>query len=256
MAAGWALPAHAGVLSLAMPETLASPGGMDDPGIAFADLADLDLAAQSAQDGFEQAFNAALTSNILQSLGIATRLAGDVPKARVPSLRDAFTAKMPQTTRPDPSFASLINPKIGSRETVAISVADKFVTEDKQTTGINTDVQISHKAGAVDAAFNLAGHQNFNVADPMAVSYDGHALVAVGPVVQLGVTAHGTMGTTSALTMAGSPQAAGPLVHLNMIDSKVSLSSDVGYDFGLNTPVNATPLRPQVHVKMALKLKL
>jgi len=255
MAAGWAWPAHAGVLTLALPVTLASPDGMDDPAIAFADLADLDLAAQTAQDGFEQAFNAALTSNILQSIGIATRLAGGVPKAHVPELRDAFTAKSPQGFRPDPSFATLANPKFGTRETIAVSVADKFVTEDKQTTGINTDVQISHKAGVVDAAFNLAGRQNFNVANPMAVSYDGHALVAVGPVVQLGVTAHGTMGTLSALTMA-NPQTAGPLVHLNMIDSKVSLSSDVGYDFGLNTPVNTPATRPQVHVKMALKLKL
>jgi len=250
----WVLPAQAGVLTLAMPATLASPDGMDDPGIAMADLADLDLAGRASQDDFDQAFNAQLTGNILQSIGLATRLDERRPQPHVPDLREAFAAKPPQTLRPDPSLATLANPTFGTREGVAVSVAGAIVPTDKQSSGLNTDIRISHKAGGVDAAFNLAGRQDFNVPDPMAVSYDGHALVDVAPAVQLGVAARGSLGSVSALAL-GNTQTAGPLLHLDLNDSNhLSLSSDVGYDFGLNT-VNATN-RSQVHVKMALKIKL
>ena len=253
MAAAWALPVHAGVLSLAMPATLASPDGMDDPGIAMADLADLELAARASQDDFDQAFDAQLTGNILQSIGLATRLGGRAPKPRGPDLRDAFTARLPQALRLDPSLATLANPTFGTREGLVVSVADELVPTAKGSSGINTDIHISHESGGVDAAFNLAGRQDFNMPDPMAVSYDGHALVNVGPAVQLGVAARGTLGSVSALAL-GNTQTAGPLLHLNLIDSNLSLSSDVGYDFGLN-PINPTN-RSQVHLKLALKIKL
>jgi hypothetical protein len=252
-AGAWSGPAQAGVLSLAMPATLASPDGMDDPAIAMPDPTDLDLAAQATRDGFEVAFNAQLTGNILQSIGVATRIDGRLPKPHVLDIREAFAAKLPKTLRPDPSFAAIANPTIGSREGVAVSVADQIVPTDKQSTGLNTDIRVSHQSAGVDAGFNLAGRRNFNVPDPMAVSYDGHALVNVGPSVQFGVAARGTLGTLSALAL-GSTQTAGPLMHVNLIDSNLSLSSDVGYDFGLNQ-LSATT-KSQVHVKMALKLKL
>ncbi|WP_420383753.1 hypothetical protein [Novosphingobium sp.] len=253
IAAGCAQPAHAGVLSLAMPATLASPDGMDDPSVMMPDLADLDLAALSAQAGFAQAFDAALISNILQSTGLATRLAGGPVKPPVSGVRDAFMAKLPRTMQLDPGLAAIANPTFGAHEGVAVSVSDQFVATDKQSAGINTEIRIIHKTGAVDAAFNLTGRQNFNVPDPMAVSYDGHALVSVGSMVQLGVDAHGTLGTVSALTTANM-QTAGPRLRLNMGDGKMSISSDLGYDYGFNpaTPAN----RSQVHVSMGLKLKL
>ena len=252
LAAAWALPAQAGVLTLALPATLASPDGMDDPGMAMADLSDLELAAQDASDGFDQKFDAETTANILRATGLATRVTGAVPKARVPEVRDVFAVKPPQTLRPEPSLATLVNPTIGSHEGVAVSVADHFIATDKQSTGIATDISISHKAGAVDAAFNLAGRRDFNVPDPMAVSYDAH--LTVGSTVQLGLAAHGALGTISALALNNNPQTAGPQLRLNLIDSNVSLSSDLGYDHEFNQ-INPA-YRSQVHVKMALKLKL
>ena len=87
----------------------------------------------------------------------------------------------------------------------------------------------------------------------MVVQYDGRALVKFGPTLQMGVAARGTLGTLTAPTLAGN-EIAGPLLHLNLFDSNLSLASDMGYDFGLN-PLN-TAARAQFHAKLDLKLKL
>jgi len=249
----WAAPAHAGALSLAMPTTLVSPDGMADPAVALPDLPNLEAAAHASFDAFEQVFNARLTDNILTSIGAMARVGVPAPKPHAPDLRDAFTARPPVALPTSPSLATLANPTFGAREGVAVSIAQRLVSTGPASTGINTDIRISHAGNGLDAGFNLAGRQDFTAPDPMAVSYDGHALVNVGPAMQFGLAARGTLGTVSALALGGS-EIAGPLFHLNLIDRNLSLVSDVGYDFGLN-PTSAMT-RSQLHVKMALKIKL
>lgn len=247
-----AAPAHAGVLSLAIPETLASPVAMADPAIALPDLPDLALAAQASLGTFENVFNARLTDNILSSIGSLARARAPLPKPGTPSLRDAFAATPPSPGLA-PGLAMLANPTFGAREGVAVSVAQRLVPTGPASAGINTDVRISHADDRLDAGFALSGQQNFTAPDPMAISYDGHALVSVSPAMQFGLAARGTLGTVSTPALNGA-ETAGPLFHLNLISRNLSLVSDVGYDFGLN-PTSAMA-RSQLHMKMALKIKL
>jgi len=248
------------VLSLAIPETLASPVAMADPAIALPDLPDLALAAQTSLGTFENVFNARLTDNILSSIGSLARARAPLPKPGTPSLRDAFAATPPSPgLAPDlapglaPGLAMLVNPTFGAREGVAVSVAQRLVSTGPESAGINTDVRFSHADDRLDAGFALSGQRNFTTPDPMAISYDGHALVSFSQAMQFGLAARGTLGTVSTPTLNGA-ETAGPLLHLNLISRNLSLVSDVGYDFGLN-PTSAMA-RSQLHMKMALKIKL
>jgi hypothetical protein len=177
-------PARADVLTLVMPATLASPDAMADPGIAFGALPDLERASRTAQDSFETAFNAALIENILTTTGSLVRMEPRVQMARPGTLRpedlrEAFTKPVKVMLPASPSVAQIANPTFGSPDGVAVSIAQKLVPTGEAAAGLNTDIRVRHSSDLVDAAFNLAGRQNFIAPDPMAVSYDGHALVAV-----------------------------------------------------------------------------
>ena len=221
---------------------------------------DLDAVARAALDEFEPRFEAMQTENILAAIGSVARIG--LPPVR--SARgtggpdDPFTVKTPGSVRPPPTLAQIANPSFGSHNGVAVSIAEKIVATGPNALGMNADIHMEHQAGAVDAALDLAGRSNFAVPDPMAVSYDGHALVALNRIMQVGVAARGSLGTISAPGFVGT-QTAGPRFRLNLADQNLTLASDVAYDFGLNQGPNqsgTTLMRPQLKMQMSLKLKL
>ncbi len=217
--------------------------------IVFAPLPDLDDAARGLFAADSQTFEATLTANLLQSVGNVTRVAGDAAPARPPEPVDPFRAKPPGNVASAGNLTALANPTFGSREGVAVSISPRLV----ESGAMNTDIHVRHAGDIVDADFNLAAHRRLFGPDATAMSFDSHALVSVAPAMQLGVTARGSLGTLSA-PMLGHDGIAGPLMQLNLIDRNVSLVSDLGYDFGLNSTSAAS--RNQLHFKLNLKLKL
>jgi hypothetical protein len=242
----WPGLAHADVpLPLPMPG-MAACDAPDEPEIALPALADLDEALPRLLDGFDVAFNAQLIDNILKSVGDATRLAAVPAKPRATGPDAPFIIRTGDST---PSAPARANASFGAREGMAVSINPRLVSSG----ALNTDIRFSHTTSGLDAGFNLAAQQSLVTPDPMAMRYDGRALVTVGPTMQFGVAARGSLGTIGAPTLSGN-EMAGPLLHLNLIDSNLSLVSDVGYDFGLN-PVSVVS-HNQFHAKLNLKLRL
>jgi hypothetical protein len=223
--------------------------GPEEPDLALPELADLGADMPDRLDRFDHAFNAAMVDNILKSVGDVTHMAGVSTSPRQPGVLDAFLVKPPASVASAPTLATLAHPTFGNHDGMAISINPRLV----QSGALNTDIRISHSSEILDAGFNLATQQSLLTADPMAVRYDGRALVKFGPTLQMGVAARGSLGTLTAPTLAGN-ELAGPLLHINLIDSNLSLMSDMGYDFGLN-PLSAAA-RTQFHAKLDLKLKL
>lgn len=220
------------------------------------DPVDLDAAALAALADFEPRFEAMQTENILAAIGNIARIG--LPPVRSARAAggpdDPFMVKTPGSVQPPPSLTQLANPSFGSQQGLAVSVADRIVSTGPNALGMNTDIHVVHQAGAVDAALNLAGRSNFAVPDPMAVSYDGHALVALNHIMQVGVAARGSLGTINSVGFVGT-QTAGPRFRLNLADENLTVASDVAYDFGLNQ-TGAALIRPQLKMQMSVKLKL
>ena len=223
--------------------------GPEVPDLALPELADLGTDLPDRIEGFDLAFNAAMVENILKSAGDVTRLALAPIKPHPAGALDAFNLKAPASVTAAPTLTALAHPTFGNRDGMAVSVNPRLV----QSGALNTDIRFSHSSALLDAGFNLNTQQSLVTAEPMVVQYDGRALVKFGPTLQMGVAARGTLGTLTAPTLAGN-EIAGPLLHLNLFDSNLSLASDMGYDFGLN-PLN-TAARAQFHAKLDLKLKL
>lgn len=219
--------------------------GPEEPDLALPALSDLDAELPRLREGFDLAFNASVIDSILKSTGDVTRLASAPAKPRTVGAQDVFIVKIPAS----PPKSALANPTFGDRDGMAVSISPRLVSSG----ALNTDIKFNHSSDMVDAGLDLATQQSLVTADPMAMRYDGRALVKFGPTLQLGVAAHGTLGTVAAPTLSGS-ETAGPLFHINLIDQNVSLVSDLGYDFGLN-PLSAAS-RTQFHAKLDLKLKL
>ncbi len=223
--------------------------GPEEPDLALPMLTDLESDLPDRLAGFELAFNAVMLENILKSAGNVSRLAFVPAPPRQPGVLDAFIVKAPASAASGPGLAALAHPTFGDRNRMAVSVNPRL----DQSGALNTDIRFSHSSALLDAGFNLATQQSLFTAEPSTVRYDGQALVKFGPTLQMGVAARGTLGTLSAPTLTGN-ELAGPLLHINLIDSNLSLVSDMGYYFGLN-PLN-TPARTQFHAKLDLKLKL
>lgn len=225
-----------------------------------APLPDLDGAALSLYETQSQVFEATLTANLLQSVGDATRMAGDGRRGVAKPPVDPFRVQPPVGAGQlaggfaagglaAGGLAAIANPSFGSRDSVAVSITPRLVS----STELHTDIRLRHSGDLVDAGFDLAASQSLVSPDPARVRYDSHALVSVAPAMQLGLAARGSLGTVAA-PMLGRDGIAGPLLRLNLTDSNLSLGSDLGYDFDLN-PANAAA-RNQVHFKLNLKLKL
>jgi hypothetical protein len=217
--------------------------------IVFAPLPDLDDAARDLFATDSQTFEATLTANLLQSVGNVTRLADNALPVRRNGPVDPFRATPPANLANGGNLTALVNPTFGSREGVAVSISPRLVGSG----AVNTDIRVHHAGDIVDADFNLAAHRQLFGPDATAMRFDSHALVSVAPAMQLGVTARGSLGTLSAPTL-GHDDIAGPLMQLNLVNRNVSLVSDLGYDFGLNSVSAAT--RNQLYFKLNLKLKL
>ena len=220
--------------------------GPEEPDVALPALANLEAEMPRLRDDFETAFNAQVLDNILKSTGDATRVATTATKPSSVRSQNDFIIKSPETSPSKPALASAT---FGEREGVAVSINPRLAASGK----LNTDIRFSHSSAMLDAGFNLATQQSLLSADPMAMRYDGRALVRFGPTMQVGVAAAGTLGTLAMPTLAGN-ETAGPLVHINLVDRNLSLASDLGYDFGLN-PLSAAS-HTQFHAKLDLKLKL
>jgi hypothetical protein len=246
--------AHAGALALCGPVVLSGVDTGAESPVTLPPAADLDAAAAHARDEFETAFNAGVTDNILRAVFIGLPAYARPAPTHEPDLRAAFAARLHGAAPTSPSLAALANPTIGQPQGVAVSFAQHLVSTGEAAAGLNSDLHVRHQTDGLDAGFDLAGRQNFVAPDPMTVSYDSHALVAVNSAMKLGVSAHGSLGSINSMAFNSNAHSAGPLLHLNLIDRNVSLMSDVGYDFGLNPMTTAA--RSQLHVAMNLKLKL
>lgn len=228
---------------------LAECDGATEAPLALPPLPGVEQAIPGMLAEFQQAFDAVLTENILKAVGDATRLARVADKHRAGAPGDPFRVTGADTAFGPADKARLVTPTFGSRDLVAVSISPRLAS----ASAFNTDIRFDHSSEWIDAGFDLAAQQSLTTTDPMAVRYDGRALVKVGPTVQLGVAARGSLGTLAAPTLNGN-EVAGPLFHLNLIDQNVSLVSDLGYDFTLN-PIT-TPVRNQFHAKLNFRLKL
>lgn len=248
-----ALPATAAAAlpPLALPPTLSAT--LDPPAPPLPPATDLDAAVEAAKARFEVVFSAMIANGILRSVGLAARDASPRIALQARDGGDPFAARLAHPPPGEPSLAAIVNPRFGSRDTLAISIAQKLVPTARQSSGLASDIRISHQDGTLDAGFNLSGRQDFTAPDPMALSYDGHALVAVSDGVQLGLTARGQLGSFGALTTSGT-EVAGALVRFKLGSERLSVGSDLGYDFGLNPQSEAT--QRQVHAKINLNIKL
>jgi hypothetical protein len=247
-----AIPAHAAPLALGGPMALTGVGNGTGPALTLPPVSDLDAIAAGAEDRFEVAYAAAMAEDIIRAL---YRTRPSFGQRIEPDVRAAFAARLHGPAPTSPTIAQLANPTVGSPQGVAVSFAQHLVSTGQAAAGLNSDLHVLHQTDGLDAGFDLAGRQNFVAPDPMQMSYDSHALVAVTSLMKLGVAARGSLGPINGMAFNGT-RSAGPLLHLNLINRNVSLMSDVGYDFGLNPATATTAPRSQLHVAMNLKLKL
>jgi hypothetical protein len=222
--------------------------GAEQPDATMVELARLDADLSAKLGDYDLVFNRDLIDRIVRSAGDAVR-ALPQPKTGPAVVADAFQVRPPASVLAMPTLTARLHPRFGDGGTMAVSVNPHL----DQSGALDTDIHLRHSDALVDAGFNLATQQSLIAADPMALRYDGQALVRFGPAVQMGLAAKGTLGTLAAPTLSGN-ETAGPLLHIGLIDSRLSLVSDLGYDFGLN-PLSALS-RTQFHAKLDLKLKL
>jgi len=218
------------------------------PDATMVELANLDADLSARLAAFDLVFNRDLIERLVRTTGDAVR-AVPPPRTAATTISDAFRVRPPASVLATPSLTARLHPSFGDGGTMAVSVNPRL----DPSGALDTDIRVRHSDALVDAGFNLATQQSLITPDPMALRYDGQALVRFGPALQMGLAAKGTLGTLAAPTLAGS-ETAGPLLHFGLIDRRVSLVSDLGYDFGLN-PVSALS-RTQFHAKLDLKLKL
>jgi len=210
---------------------------------------------ENAEEG-ERMFDAALASDLMAGLGHATGLA-DIAQ---PTLTHAtaslapspFKAKVPDAALADagpPIPANLGNHSFGSADRLALAVNQHFAS----SSAFATDVALAHAAGPLDIHFDLTGNKALSGGAPVALSYASSALVAVGPVLAVGMVAHGDLGTTADLA-PGTDQIAGPVAKLRLIGQRASLNAETGYNFHMNP--GATPMPGQFHMNLNLDVKL
>lgn len=246
-----ATPAAAAIAPLVLPASLADaspalPLPLPPP-------TDLDAAVEAAKARFQITFSAMIANGILKSVGLAARDAAPRGELRHHQRDDPFAARLARPVPPDPTLAMITNPRFGSRDTVAVSVAQKLVPAGAQSVGIASDIHLDHQSDRLDAGLDLAGYRDFSSPDPLALRYDGHALVAVSDALKLGLAARGQLGSPGALAVNGT-EIAGPLLRLNLGGNRLSVGSDLGYDFGLNAQSEAA--QRQLHARIELKIKL
>jgi len=226
---------------------------------------------QDAGDGFSgaaQGMNGALGATIAdigpaQNAWVANTVlaaAGLMPrrkpaKATLVATADPFRAKAPGEAPLHGGTAlaqALAAQKLGREDLLAVGINQKFAS----STSYQTDLALRHVSGPVDVNVNVTGDQPLASHAQMALKYDGAALVAVVPQVQLGVAAQGPLGTLQAPTTQTGDQTAGPLMRLKLQHRNVSLSTDAGYDFRLNPTAGLNPDVDRFHVKVGLNIKL
>ena len=226
---------------------------------------------QDAGDGFSsaaQGMNGALGATIAdigpaQNAWVANTVlaaAGLVPrhkpaKATLVATADPFRAKAPKDAPVSGGTAlaqALAAQKLGREDLLAVGINQKFAS----STSYQTDLALRHVSGPVDVNVNVTGDQPLASHAQMALKYDGAALVAVVPQVQLGVAAQGPLGTLQAPTTQTGDQTAGPLMRLKLQHRNLSLSTDAGYDFRLNPTAGLNPDVDRFHVKVGLNIKL
>ena len=215
---------------------------------------------QERADSAEHALDAELAADVLAGLGRATGLA-DIGttllthKASPASTSAAspFKAKAPPAVLADASapqpIAELANQRFGTAQGLALQVSQRFAS----SSAFATDVALAHAAGPLDIRFDLTGNKALSASSPMALSYASSALVAVGPVLTLGMVAHGDLGTTNALA-PGTDQIAGPVAKLRLLGQRASLNAETGYNSHV-MPGNA-PMPGQFHMNLNFNVKL
>ena len=244
------------VVALASAPTAVANGPLTLPALAACDgqsEADITQTPLTARDpavarllaATTQTFDTALAENILKSAVDPSWKA----KRRAKSPVVSRAAKVPTLANPAQNLAALANPTFGARDGMAVSIRQTLVPSG----ALNTDIRFIHQTGAIDAGFNLAAQRSLVAADPMALHYEGRAMVSLDQTVQFGLAARGTLGTFQAPNLAGT-EIAGPALRFNLKDRNLSLVSDLGYDFGLN-PVSAMS-HTQFRAKLDLRLSL
>lgn len=248
----WPALANAGappaMAPLALP-ALAACDGQTEADITQTPITAQDPAVARLLVAIQQTFDTALAENILKAVALPTRLAEAMPKRGTVRPGVSVSGKVPANTSTAQTLAALANPSFGARDGMAVSVHQQLAPSG----ALNTDIRFMHQTEAIDAGFNLAARQSLVTTDPMAMRYEGRAMVNLGQTMQFGLAARGTLGTLEAPTLGGTERA-GPALHLHLNDRSLSLVSDFGYDFGLN-PVSAAA-GPQFRARLDLKLSL
>ena len=229
---------------LALPG-LAACDGQNGTDITQTPITAQDPAVARLLVAIQQTFDTALAENLLKAVELGPRAA----RRRLAPRPAALVARIPATPTASGTLAALSNPSFGARDGMAVTIHPQLVASG----ALNTDIRFIHQTDAIDAGFDLATQQNLVAPDPMAMRYEGRAMVNIGTAMQFGLAARGTLGTIDAPRLAGT-ELAGPALHLNLNDRNLSLVSDFGYDFGLNQ-MSATS-RAQFRAKLDLKLKL
>jgi len=219
--------------------------GPDQP-IAPPPIADLAALSQSSLDGFEQAYDAFLAEGVLSSVG---RLAASQPlqhSSHAPA--DPFRVH-PPSGQGGFDWNVLGSQHIGAAEGLAVGVNHRFAS----ASNFSTDINLRHAAGPIDVSVDIKGDRSLIAAEPVSLSYSSAAMVAVDPSLHVGVTAHGSLGTVSALAPTGT-QAAGPVIKLNLLGDRATISTSANYEF---TPdLLGAPPSNRLHVDLGLNLKL
>ena len=206
---------------------------------------------QEMADSAEHALDAELAADVLAGLGRATGLADigtpllthKASPAPSPFKAEAPPAVLADASAPQP-IAELANQRFGTAQGLALQVSQRFAS----SSAFATDVALAHAAGPLDIRFDLTGNKALSGGSPMALSYASSALVAVGPVLTLGMVAHGDLGTTNALA-PGTDQIAGPVAKLRLLGQRASLNAETGYNFHV-MPGNA-PMPGQLTLGVA-----
>ena len=217
-----------------------------DRPIPPAPITDLEALSQSSLDGFEHAYDAYLAERVLSSIG---RLAVGQPLKHVARVApDPFRARPPAASGGF-DWNALGSQRLGAAQGLAVGINHRFA--DAST--FSTDISLHHAAGPIDVSVDIKGDRSLVTADPVSLSYRSTAMLAVNPDLQVGVAAHGDLGTVSALAPTGT-QAAGPVVRLNLLGDRATLSTSANYDF---TPDTQGPPPPgRLHVDLGLNVKL
>lgn len=193
-----------------------------------------------------------VANTVLAAAGLVPR--AKVAKTTLVATADPFRTKPPKDAPVYGGTAlaqALAAQKLGREDLLAVGINQKFAS----STSYQTDLALRHASGPIDVNVNVTGDQPLASHAPMALQYDGQALVAVVPQVQLGLAAKGPLGTLQDPTTQGD-QTAGPLMRLKLQHRNMSLSTDAGYDFRLNPTAAYNADSERFHVKVGLNISL